>query len=133
MLDSVAYMRPLVVKNQGNACSSILARIFRTGSQTSMFAPEMQPEPYKAAPPGKILQILRVRNRFDKKMTNDDAPHWSGGFRDLAFKVKVGFKVPTVEGQRASNCCFSPPTLFMQESSSGAPQFVPVYDQLLAH
>ena len=96
-----------------------------------MFAPEMQPEPYKAAPPGKILEILRIRNRFEKKMKNHDAPHWSGGFRDLAFKVKVGFKVPPVDGQRVPNC-FSHPTLCMQESSSGAPQFVPVYDQLLA-
>ena len=41
-------------------------------------------------PTGKILEILRVRNRFDMKAGD---PHWSGGFRDLAFKVKVGFKV----------------------------------------
>ena len=73
----------------GNACSSILARFL-----TSIFASEMQPQPYEDAPKGKILEILRIRNRFDKAM-NKDAPHWSGGFRDLAFKVKVGFQVPT--------------------------------------
>jgi hypothetical protein len=39
---------------------------------------------------GKILEILRVRNRFNIKKGQ---PHWSGGFRDLAFKVRVGFKV----------------------------------------
>ena len=108
----------------GNACSSILARFI-----PSIFASEKQPQPYEDAPKGKILEILRIRNRFDKAM-NKDAPHWSGGFRDLAFKVKVGFKVPSVDA--ASSCCFSPPTLCVQESSSGAPQFVPVYDQLLA-
>ena len=57
-----------------------------------MFASEKQPQPYKDAPFGKILEILRVRNRF--AMEEGDQ-HWSGGFRDLAFKVKVGFKVPT--------------------------------------
>jgi hypothetical protein len=72
----------------GNACSSILARFL-----PSIFASEKQPQPYEEAPKGKILEILRIRNRFDKAM-NKDAPHWSGGFRDLAFKVKVGFKVP---------------------------------------
>ena len=40
---------------------------------------------------GKILEILRVRNRFAMK---EGDQHWSGGFRDLAFKVKVGFQVP---------------------------------------
>ena len=110
----------------GNACSSILARFI-----PSIFASEKQPQPYEDAPKakGKILEILRIRNRFDKAM-NKDAPHWSGGFRDLAFKVKVGFKVPPDDA--ASSCCFIPPTLCMQESSSGAPQFVPVYDKLLA-
>ena len=49
-----------------------------------------QPHSYEDAPPGKILEILRVRNRFDMKKGD---PHWSGGFRDLAFKVKIGFKV----------------------------------------
>ena len=72
----------------GNECSSILARFI-----PSIFASEKQPQPYEDAPKGKILEILRIRNRFDKAM-NKDAPHWSGGFRDLAFKVKVGFKVP---------------------------------------
>ena len=40
---------------------------------------------------GKILEILRVRNRF---VSEESTEHSSGGFRDLAFKVKVGFQVP---------------------------------------
>ncbi len=40
---------------------------------------------------GKILEILRVRNRF---VIENNTAHSSGGFRDLSFKVKVGFQVP---------------------------------------
>ncbi len=58
-----------------------------------------QPQPYKDAPSGKILEILRVRNRFDMEAGD---PHWSGGFRDLAFKVKVGFKVLFVDAVSSS-------------------------------
>jgi len=97
MLDFVGYVRPLekvkpvdsdesTESSPGNACSRILARFFCTGSA------DMQSHPNEDAPHGKILEILRIRNRFDQKMTKD-SPHWSGGFRDLAFKVKVGFQV----------------------------------------
>jgi hypothetical protein len=41
---------------------------------------------------GEILEILRVRNRFVKGKA-----HSSGGFRDLSFKVKVGFQVPSAD------------------------------------
>ena len=64
-----------------------------------MFSSEKQPQPYREAPVGKILEILRVRNRF--AMLKDE-PHWSGGFRDLAFKVKVGFQVPAVDAASSS-------------------------------
>jgi hypothetical protein len=108
MLHSVGYVRPMeevkpvdsdeslkpTESSPGIAGSSILARFL-----PSIFAPEKQPQPYEDAPKGKILEILRIRNRFDKAM-NKDAPHWSGGFRDLAFKVKVGFQVPAVDAAR---------------------------------
>ena len=42
---------------------------------------------------GKIFEVMRVRNRFVKE---EGTAHSSGGFRDLAFKVKVGFKVLAV-------------------------------------
>jgi hypothetical protein len=103
-VDSDEPLKPTEL-SPGNAFSSILARFIH-----SMFAPEMQPQPYEDATKGKILEILRIRNRFDSAI-NQDSPHWSGGFRDLAFKVKVGFKVPHVDA--ASSCCFSPPTLCM--------------------
>ena len=110
MLHQVGYVRPLVPKklvdsakqnglSPGNASSSVLARCFSMGSQTSIFSSEKQPQPYKEAPAGKILEILRVRNRF--AMLKDE-PHWSGGFRDLAFKVKVGFQVPAVDAASSS-------------------------------
>jgi hypothetical protein len=113
MLDRVGYVRPLVTiipvdssktlarngSSQGNTSNTILARCARMGSQGAIAAPEKQPQPYKKAPPGKILEILRVRNRF--AMTKD-SPRWSGGFRDLAFKVKVGFQVPAVEAALSS-------------------------------
>ena len=43
---------------------------------------------------GEILEILRVRNRF---VMEENTAHSSGGFRDLSFKVKVGFQVPVVD------------------------------------
>jgi len=95
MLHSVGYVRPLKPIVRANSSSS--------GSHTSMFAfaPEQQQQPYKDIPDGKILEILRIRNRFDKAMKKG-APHWSGGFRDLAFKVKVGFKVSPVDDVSSS-------------------------------
>ena len=100
MLHSVGYVRPSVpipkpleqTKSSPNSTSSsVIARCLSTGPWASMFASEKQPQPYKDAPSGKILEILRVRNRFAMK---EGDQHWSGGFRDLAFKVKVGFQVP---------------------------------------
>ncbi len=64
-----------------------------------MFASEKQPQPYKDAPSGKMLEILRIRNRFAMEVGD---PHWSGGFRDLAFKVKVGFQVPKDDAESMS-------------------------------
>jgi hypothetical protein len=77
-------------QSEGNASSP--------GNASSANQPE-GPQPYKDAPSGKILEILRVRNRFDMKAGD---PHWSGGFRDLAFKVKVGFKVLPVDAVSSS-------------------------------
>jgi len=48
-----------------------------------------------------LFRSLRIRNRFDKAMKKG-APHWSGGFRDLAFKVKVGFKVLPADAKSSS-------------------------------
>jgi hypothetical protein len=72
VLDSVGRVQP--VKKSETASSAVN----ESGSIKDPFA-------------GKILEILRVRNRFDMEKGQ---PHWSGGFRDLAFKVRVGFKVP---------------------------------------
>ncbi len=97
MLHSVGYVRPSLpipkpleqTKSSPNSTSSsFIARCLSTGPLASM----KQPQSYKDAPSGKILEILRVRNRFAMK---EGDQHWSGGFRDLAFKVKVGFQVPT--------------------------------------
>jgi len=87
MLHSVGYVRP----SPNSTSSSFIARCLSTAPWASMFASEKQPQPYKDAPSGKILEVLRVRNRFAMK---EGDQHWSGGFRDLAFKVKVGFQVP---------------------------------------
>jgi hypothetical protein len=40
---------------------------------------------------GKIFEILRVRNRFVVDERGKD--HSSGGYRDISFKIKVGFQV----------------------------------------
>jgi hypothetical protein len=86
----VGYKRPLKTKKpEGSSKHSE-----RNGSSPGNTSSTNQPEPDEDSPSGKILEILRVRNRFD--MTKND-PHWSGGFRDLAFKVKVGFKVLPVD------------------------------------
>ena len=101
MLHSVGYVRPSLPipkpleqpkSSPNSTSSSFIARCLSTGPWASMFASEKQPQPYKDAPSGKIIEILRVRNRFAMK---EGDQHWSGGFRDLAFKVKVGFQVPT--------------------------------------
>jgi hypothetical protein len=50
---------------------------------------------------GKVFEILRVRNRFAIKEGSAEQ-HWSGGFRDLTFKVKVGFQVPAADAVSSS-------------------------------
>jgi hypothetical protein len=85
ILNKVGYCRPKVTKpSSGSTSPSIFSRIFST-------KPNQIPQRYKDAPFGKIFQIMRVRNRFAD--IDKESPLWSGGFRDLAFKVKVGFKV----------------------------------------
>jgi hypothetical protein len=81
MLHSVGYVRP---------------------SHCTRKQPEVAvPEPYKEPPSkvGKVFEILRVRNRFAMK---EGEPHWSGGFRNLTFKVKVGYQVPAVDAVSSS-------------------------------
>lgn len=87
ILHNVGYMRRKVTSqpSSGSSSPSIFSRIFST-------KPKQILQRYKDAPSGKIFQIMRVRNRFAD--INKESPLWSGGFRDLAFKVKVGFKVP---------------------------------------
>ena len=86
ILNSVGYVRPLKTTNHVDSAKSSEGN----GSSPENASSANQPEPYEDAPSGKFLEILRVRNRFAME-TSD--PHWSGGFRDMAFKVKVGFKV----------------------------------------
>ena len=123
MLDIVGYVRPLkTIKPEGSAkqsegngsspgnapCTNQPQPVDSAkqsegngsspGNASSANQPE-GPEPYTDAPSGKILEILRVRNRFDMKAGD---PHWSGGFRDLVFKVKVVFKVLPVDAVSSS-------------------------------
>ena len=113
MLDIVGYVRPLkTIKPEGSAKQSE-GNASSPGNAPSTNQPQpegsaKQSEGNGSSPDnktdkdaltGKILEILRVRNRFD--MEADD-PHWSGGFRDLAFKVKVGFKVLPVDAVSSS-------------------------------
>jgi len=77
VLNSVGRVRPM--KKSESASSAV----DESGGVNDPFA-------------GKILEILRVRNRFNLAK---GGPHWSGGFRDLAFKVRVGFKV-----RRSAHC-----------------------------
>jgi hypothetical protein len=124
MLVSVGYVRPLkTIKPEGSAKQSegngsspgnasstnqqqpvdSAKQSEGNGSSPGNASSANQPEGpelcYKDGPSGKILEILRVRNRFNMKAGD---PHWSGGFRDLAFKVKVGFKVLSVEAVSSS-------------------------------
>jgi hypothetical protein len=91
-LDSVGYVRPSVTNgsSQGSASSGMLSRCIPMGPFASMFAPKKQPEPYEDAPTGKILEILRVRNRFAIVKEAAQSPD---GFRDLVSQVKAGLQV----------------------------------------
>ena len=98
MLHQVGYVRPSVSIIRG-AFDSLLERCTRRGlsapvpANTSLLQtllPPTQESSTAGQISGKILEILRVRNRFVKEESTE---HSSGGFRDLAFKVKVGFQV----------------------------------------
>jgi hypothetical protein len=71
----------------------------------------------------KIFEILRVRNRFVIDEGGNDRS--SGGYRDISFKIKVGFQVHILD-----YCSYITRhmqiNLHIQESSSGIPQFLPV-------
>ena len=95
ILNSVGHVRPPKTSEPDGSAKPTGGN----GSSPGKASSSNQPQPYKDAPSGKILEILRVRNRFDM-MAGD--PHWSGGFRDLAFKVKVGFQVLPVDAASSS-------------------------------
>ena len=105
MLDCVGFVRPLVdiklarsakpSERQTSRLGRALSSIFSNGNALGK-----QPLPYKKVPEGKIIEILRVRNRFAMKKGSSN---WSGGFRDLAFKVKVGFQVLSLDASLSSS------------------------------
>jgi hypothetical protein len=83
MLYNVGFVRSPKKNNHVGSIDASNGTGLKQGNGSNLHLPE-----------GKILEILRVRNRFDMEKSD---PHWSGGFRDLAFKVKVGFKVLHVD------------------------------------
>ncbi len=98
MLQQVGYVRPSVSTIRG-AFESLLERCTRSrplapvpanNSELQTLLPSPQDASTASQISGKILEILRVRNRFVKEESTE---HSSGGFRDLAVKVKVGFQV----------------------------------------
>ncbi len=100
MLDLVGCVRrPVDHKASDN---SLVKRCIRmiTSAHVSDRESERQPMlktqgmPTTSPTEGKILEILRVRNRF---VMEENTAHSSGGFRDLSFKVKVGFQVPAAD------------------------------------
>ena len=98
MLYSVGYVRPV---DRSASDNSFVKHCIRMKSSSSVPLPESDHAPLlKNDTPsistfnGKILEILRVRNRF---VMEEDTAHSSGGFRDLSFKVKVGFQVPAID------------------------------------
>lgn len=100
MLIRVGFVRPVKRSSSSNSLFARCMRAFPLSSASvSDFEAVQQPllEINNAACTsqidGKIFEIMRVRNRFVKE---EGTAHSSGGFRDLAFKVKVGFKVLAV-------------------------------------
>jgi hypothetical protein len=89
----VSYVRPSPSILRG-AFGSLLEWCARKGAPAndSEQRPLLQPEGVSSVSQmsGKILEVLRIRNRFVNETSTE---HSSGGFRDLAFKVKVGFQV----------------------------------------
>jgi hypothetical protein len=97
MLQFVGYVRPV---DRSASDSSLVKRCIRMIPSAHVPVPGsdrelmLKNEDLSTTSPtnGKILEILRVRNRFVKGKA-----HSSGGFRDLSFKVKVGFQVPAID------------------------------------
>lgn len=105
MLVCVGYVRPLVDIKPARSAKPSEQQTSRLGrALSSIFSNEIavgkRPIPYKKVPEGKIFEILRVRNRF---AMDKGSPNWSGGFRDLAFKIKVGFQVPSLDASLNSS------------------------------
>ena len=93
MLLRVGYVNPI----KRSASSALLARFRRIFPNATEINPEreslLSEDDSKNELNGKVLEILRVRNRF---VNEDSTEHSSGGFRDLAFKIKIGFQVLVV-------------------------------------
>ena len=131
MLLRVGYVNPI----KRSASCALLARFRRIFPNATEINPEreslLSEDDSKNEFNGKVLEILRVRNRF---VNEDSTEHSSGGFRDLAFKIKIGFQVLVVVLQSPLKVVsFRPVTVLthcLKESSSGEPRFVPVYAPL---
>jgi len=99
MLHQVGYVRPsvsIIRRTFGSllescTCNGPLAPVPSNHAELQTLLSPPQDASTASQMSGKILEILRVRNRFIKEESTE---HSSGGFRDLAFKVKVGFQVP---------------------------------------
>jgi hypothetical protein len=93
MLLRVGYVRPM----KRSANGGILPRIHRIVPCASELNSELESLLSEDVSTnecnGKVFEILRVRNRFVKEESTE---HSSGGFRDLSFKIKVGFQVLAV-------------------------------------
>ena len=98
MLLFVGYVRPV---DRSASANSFVKHCIRMKSSASVAVSEsdrgilLKNDTLSISPTnGKILEILRVRNRF---VMEENTAHSSGGFRDLSFKVKVGFQVPAAD------------------------------------
>ena len=110
ILLSVGFVRPL---ERSASANNLVERCIRmspwaVAQQLPMVESDSQPMLKNTDTPtsditsqtsGKILEILRVRNRFV-----EGSAHSSGGFRDLAFKVKLGYQVLAVDAVSSSAC-----------------------------
>ena len=104
MLLFVGYVRPV---DRSASANSFVKHCIRMKSSASVAVSESdrghlltdQDMSTTSQTNGEILEILRVRNRF---VMEEDTAHSSGGFRDLSFKVKVGFQVPAADAVSSS-------------------------------
>ena len=92
MLHLVGYVRPV---DRSASDNSLVKRCIRMIPSASVPVSEsdrgrLLDTSTTSQTNGEILEIPRVRNRF---VMEEDTAHSSGGFRDLSFKVKVGFQV----------------------------------------